>query len=1250
MAKAQFGEPSGSLPMDLRPAPTPRGLTTTLLVNNIHCASCVAHAQEVLSFLPEILDIDISVVAHAVRVQHGSQTSTTDLVKALVDAAFEVFHASTSNEFGVQINDMDLSWSPGSPKIGPSLRWSSSSVVSLVEKPKSQKQLHLENCQACREEEKAKKGIFEKGPKTVISSTIERKGSFDEEDKERPTTPLSVRPKPATHARQPGPEKVDENEYDAQIGVSGMTCASCVNTVTTQLEDLDFVNSVSVNLLTNSASLNFRGPKDNVDKIIERIEDSGFEGSVDEITPRTRKTEDLFMANLSITGMTCGSCVGTITRGIQETSSVTNVVIDLLGNSGRVEFKGRENLDKIVGKIDDVGYGVTVIDCIPVSDGTSDDDGPKPRTIQIKIDGMFCHHCPQTVVDSLNKTAGETGVVIDEAPTTTKPIVTLTYLPNVPVVTIRNFLAAIESGNQAFDASVHHPPSIEERSRVMQRHEKKRLLWRLLFVFIVAIPAFLIGIVWMALVPKDDKIRMYLEEPMWAGTVMRMDWAMLIITTPVMVYGTDVFHVRALKEIRSLWRRGSRVPLLRRFYRFGSMNLLISAGTSVAYFSSLAMLIVNSRSTAMMDHGSNYFDTVVFLTLFILAGRALEAYSKAKTGDAVASLGKLRPSEAYLVVDSLGNGNSPGTNIQKVSVDLLEVGDTVNVPHGASPPADGLVTGTDASYKFNESSLTGESMPVHKVAGDKVYSGSVNVGQPVSFQITELGGASMLDQIVAVVREGQAKRAPIERFADLATGYFVPIITLIAIVTFILWLSLGESGVLPTDYMDSNQGGWAFWSLKFAISVFVVACPCGLALAAPTALFVGGGLAANRGILVRGGGEAFQEASRLNAIVFDKTGTLTEGGTLRVSDHEVLITDQEQQKIAWGLARTMEETSTHPIAQAIVEFCRAQESVPVLSSTISEIGGQGMKGTFSISTADGDETYEAAIGNQRLLESIIQKGIDTYYLDNLLSRYQSAGRSTAVLSMRKSSGPEGFIPAIVFATSDPIRAEAPQVIADLRARNIDVYMCTGDNAITAHAVASSLGIPSSNVIANVLPAGKADYIRSVQQDTSTNSTNSENKNKVGRKIIGFVGDGTNDSPALAAADVSIAMASGSDVAVNSAGFILLKSDLRTILELCILSRRVFRRVKWNFLWAAVYNISLIPIAAGVLYPIVTGHKVDHDGTVVNTHWRLDPVWAALAMALSSLSVVLSSLALKLEFRDIKKWVLTKLGKGGATSE
>ncbi|KAJ5644977.1 hypothetical protein N7507_010988 [Penicillium longicatenatum] len=1231
-------------------------------VGNIHCASCVAYVTEILSEIPTVKDIDVSILTHEVRVTHGIIVQPADLVAALIRAAFEVHHVTTYDFRGTAISELDTTaWNTRGSMLFATPRASYSSLSSNIREKlhTSREKRHIANCDACKKEDidglsrhstLTETGMPHKGIKSDEAwDTDLEAGQGRTENILQPSPSFSPIPaSTSTLARNnysqitPQIPEVSEkpplssDEFIARISIGGMSCASCVNSITAAIEELECIKEVSVNLLTNSATVRFIEPRENVTNITEQIEDIGFEAFVDEVnavsTPSSAEpTPTDFVTEIAITGMTCGSCVGSVTRGLEELSFVKSVSVNLLSHSGRVEFEGRENLDNIVEKIEDLGYDAVVNS---IGSLESEKTTMQARTISIHVDGMFCHHCPEKILASLESLLD---ITVEEVPSEKNPILRLTYTPEPPALTIRTILTTINEAHSAFNASIYHPPSIEERSRAMQLHERNKLLFRLLFVFAVAIPTFLIGIVFMSLVSSHNPTRQYLEQKIWSGSVTRTEWALFIMSTPVMVYGTDVFHIRAMKEIHALWRPGSRVPILRRFYRFGSMNLLISAGTAVAYFSSLAVLIVDAvAGTKASAASSTYFDTVVFLTLFILAGRFLEAYSKSKTGDAVSSLGNLRPSEALLVQNNV-DLESDSDRITRVAVDVLEVGDIVRIPHGASPPADGIVVG-EGTYQFDESSLTGESRPVKKTAGDQVYTGSVNVGQPVQIEVTELGGSSMLDQIIAVVREGQSKRAPLERVADLITSHFVPAITLIAILTFIIWLALGHSGVLPGDYLDVAQGGWTFWSLEFAIAVFVVACPCGLALAAPTALFVGGGLAAKHGILVKGGGEAFQEASRLNAIIFDKTGTLTEGGSLKVSDHELLINDEDLQKIAWTLGRKMEESSNHPIAQAISAFCESKPSVNVLTSDIHEISGQGMKGTFTVSVNQAEQTYEAAIGNERLLNSILPDGSDSYFVSNLLSRFQTAGKSTAILSLRAidpQSPQSPFIPAVVFATSDSIRPEAVGVISELQKRHVEVFMCTGDNQRTAHAVADMLGISRSNVMANVLPAEKANFVSSVQDGSAKGPHDQSTK----RPIVAFVGDGVNDSPALAAADVSIAMASGSDVAINSASFILLNSDLSTILQLVLLSRRVFMRVRVNFCWALVYNVCLIPVAAGVFYPLVSGHHEKNFGgelVTVNDHWRLSPVWAALAMALSSISVVSSSLALRFDMDSVKK--------------
>ncbi|EAW09843.1 putative copper resistance-associated P-type ATPase [Aspergillus clavatus NRRL 1] len=1232
-----------------------RCLKSLFFVSNVHCSSCVAYITEVLSEVSGVHDIDVSILTHEVRVLHNSETKPSVLAKALIGAAFEVHHVTTYDREGTVISDLDTSaWlSPDSMIFSPEQDHAPTS--------NTERNQHIANCDACRKEGLNRPatvteahGATAASPKDVKKryASYRSLGAKDLSDTESfvsQTSGAAAGPSAGSDNPQQLHSPRDE-EFNARISISGMSCASCVNTVTKEVRQLDIVRDITVNLLTNSATLVYTGPQTNIEKIIDRIEDIGFETSVDEVNKVVPPGPSAYLAEISIGGMTCGSCSATVTRGLEELPFVTDVSVNLLAHSGKVRFVGQDNIDAILEKIDDLGYEASLNSVEPF---TLDDEKNiiKKRVVSIRIDGMFCHHCPDLVFGALQ---GFPDVEFERTLSLQNPILKITYIPNPPSLTIRTILQAIEAAHHAFRATVYHPPSVEDRSRAMQLHEQRRLLIRFIFVLLVAIPTFLIGIVFMSLVSPTNRVRKYLEQPMWVGSVSRIEWALFIMTTPVMFYGTDIFHVRAIKEISSLWRPGSRVPILQRFYRFGSMNLLISAGTTVAYVSSLAILIMDAVSdTSVSTHTSTYFDSVVFLTLFILAGRYMEAYSKARTGDAVASLGKLRPSEALLVENLSASGQpSPNETQRRIGIDLLEVGDVVSIPHGASPPADGTIVGQN-SYQFDESSLTGESKPVHKTTGDHVYTGSVNVGQPVKIQVTALGGSSMLDQIINVVREGQSKRAPLERVADILTSHFVPVITLIAILTFLIWLSLGLSGALPDDYLDVARGGWTFWSVEFAIAVFVVACPCGLALAAPTALFVGGGLAAKQGILVKGGGEAFQEASRLNAVIFDKTGTLTEGGQLKVSDHEVLLSNDEQIHIAWALAQKLEESSNHPIAQAVSDFCQGKSTLSVLSSDIEEKSGRGMRGTFTVaiestaSKSNATATYEAAIGNEDLLRSLVSPDANTSHISSLLLKYQSLGKSTAILSLRKieptSADKSYFVPALVFATTDSIRQDASKVIAELRKRQVDVFMCTGDNKTTAYAVADMVGIPRSNVMANVMPAGKADFVRKVQDGlypVRYDDAAESQKNRTGaHSIVAFVGDGVNDSPALAAADVSIAMASGSDVAMNSASFILLNSDLDTILQLVLLSRRVFKRVKLNFGWAVVYNLCLVPVAAGVFYPIVSGHKQMWMGgelVTVNEHWRLSPVWAALAMALSSISVICSSLALAIDGQKIRK--------------
>ncbi|MCJ1463593.1 hypothetical protein MMC07_002201 [Pseudocyphellaria aurata] len=1253
-----------------------RGLVTVVLVNNIHCASCVSSVQDVVTGFGNAVDsVEASILSHEVRIHHAKSLSTSDICLALSSAAFEIHGAVTVDSCGVTIQEFDLTKNPDGWLEAAADRWRPVSQTpttarfSCLEFPeRNRRKTHLDNCAACRDElssqEKAARPVFSRsGTRTMGNAEIGDNqmpwdGSYTKEQghhvSERVGSAVTKEEPPIVTANFS--ERGSAQVHRVTLSIGGMTCASCAGSITNALKALEFVQAVNVNLMTNSATVAFLGAKTLSEKIVESVEDAGFDASIVDLslsvttnnTSQGKPNEPRFRAVFNLGGMTCASCASSIEECLRKLPCTDSADVTLLTNSAVVSFADEKNIGNIIQAVEDLGYNCEIQSCnpvAPVSEATVNINEVQQRTIQLKIEGMFCKHCPTNIVHAISsKFPGL--IQVEVLPSLKVPIMMVAYTPTPPDFTIRDVIRTIDSLNECFNTSIYHPPSIEQRSQAMQFHEQRRLLRRLLLSFVIAVPTFLIGVVWMSLVSSSNNTRMFFEKSTWSGSASRAEWALFLLASPVMFLAADMFHIRAIKEIRALWRPSSRVPILRRFYRFGSMNLLISAGTSVAYFSSLALLIIAATSSKKSSsHGTTYFDSVVFLTFFILIGRYVEAYSKSKTGSAVALLGKLRPHDAVLVINTVAletasrdSNDTTEKSVVKcgtevVDADLLEVGDVVLVPHGSSPPADGIIlTGSTA---FNESSLTGESRTVAKSQDDKVYAGAVNVGDPISVRITQIGGTSMLDQIISVIREGQTKRAPVERVVDLVTGYFVPIITALAILTFLTWFSLGQSGTLSGTYLDQQEGGWAFWSLEFAIAVFVVACPCGIGLAAPTALFVGGGLAANNGILVRGGGEAFQEASKIDIVVFDKTGTLTEGGNLKVTDHEMLV-DGMEAEVAWSITKTVEENSSHPLARALLEFASCRSSYPIQATSLKEIPGMGLRAAFTVTDPSSKVpvNYEAALGSESLILSLNSRSEPfSYFTTNTLSLWKSQSKSVAVLALRRLSGPLSsssleWTLAALFAISDPIRPSALPTISALNARGVPVYMLTGDNPSTAVAVASSLSIPPSNVFAGVLPTEKAAKIQYLQTHGPRRSRRSFLSNLRWRRsdkqatpppaIVAFVGDGINDAPALSTASVSICVASASDIALTASSFVLLSSSLESIITLLDLSQRVFRRVRFNFAWAVGYNACLVPIAAGVLFK--AGNK--------EMGWRLGPVWGSAAMALSSCSVVISSLALR----------------------
>lgn len=1220
-------------------------IRTTFLVPNLHCASCVSNIENALFVLrPRPSSVSPSIVSQLITVHHDPLLLESTISKALEEAGFEIYSVIQDAAASTGPTD-DL---PNERNRDEGDGWLEKAMEGWLlnrgpvkKEDEKKRDRHVGYCDMCRAEEGRRADAKE--PSSSASTRIEE--SRQEKEDWRDGGAKTVEDVAGADVPGDSPFVIvgstsSSKLMEATVSIAGMTCGTCVGKISEALEAKPWLRSVDVSPLTNSAFVTFEG-EEHLRDVANAIEDVGYEATLeqfDEVNIRQESvslsTSDTWRATYAIGGMTCSACIGHITEALNKHTWLKKVDVNLISNSATVVFEGKSHLVEIVEAIEDIGYEATLDDVVEM-DQTQHEK--LRRTVAIRVDGMYCGHCPSRIHDTLREF--DQRVNIRKPLSTADPILQVTYIPHSPDFTIRHILAFISATDPALETSIYHPPTLEERSQMIHAREQRRILLRAALSVTVAIPTLIIGVVLTSLVSSDNAGRQFLMRSMWSGGVSRAEWALFIMATPVYFFAADVFHRRALKEVRAMWRRGSTTPILQRFYRFGSMNMLMSLGTSIAYFSSVAQLAMAASLPSYMtptNGNSSYFDSVVFLTMFLLIGRLIEAYSKSKTGDAVTMLGKLRPTEAILVDHDGGDNQSPspysGQQTRHVNVDLLEFGDIVRVLHGASPPCDGTVI--EGESKFDESSLTGESRLVGKSVGDEVFSGTVNKDAPISVRISGVSGASMLDQIVKAVREGQTRRAPIERVADVLTGYFVPFVTVIAVSTWILWLSLGFSGALPADYLDVGVGGWSLWSLQFAIAVFVVACPCGIALAAPTALFVGGGLAAQHGILVKGGGEAFQEASGLDCIVFDKTGTLTQGGEPVITNHEFV--SHEDEKMALAMIQMLEESSSHPVAKAVVSFCKSRETRGVTARRMEEIAGKGMRGSFATEMMEGLDV-DVIIGNEALMADYdvqisneIIKTLDTW---------KTQGRSIALVAMRivpHDAAPIETQPtksatwnlSVIFAASDPLRPEASAIIEALQHRGIDVWMISGDNSTTACAVGDMVGIAKQNIIAGVLPGQKAEKIqylqKSLKKSRSRNVFGRSYEHTQKRATVAMVGDGINDSPALTMADVGIAIGSGSDIAISSAEFVLVSSSLTSLLTLIDLSRTVFNRIKFNFGWALIYNLIALPVAAGVLYPVKSN----------GGHVRLDPVWASLAMALSSVSVVCSSLLLRSGLRGV----------------
>ena len=683
------------------------------------------------------------------------------------------------------------------------------------------------------------------------------------------------------------------------------------------------------------------------------------------------------------------------------------------------------------------------------------------------------------------------------------------------VITPVELQKAVEAAG--YELVVENTEDTDQADR-LQREEFLALKRKTIGAIVLAIPVFVIGMFFMHM-PYGN-------------------WIMLAFTIPVMAFFGRDFFVHAYMQLK---------------HGRANMDTLVAVSTGVAFLFSLFNTIWPEYWTSRGLEAHVYYEAAAVIIALILLGRLLEAKAKFSTSTAIKKLMGLQPKT---VTKILADGSEEEVPIREVAV-----GDVLVVKPGEKIPVDGEVT-EGASF-VDESMITGESIPVEKVKGQPVYAGTINEKGSFRFRADKVGGETVLANIIRMVQEAQGSKAPVQKLVDRIAGIFVPVVMGIAVITFIVWMLIG--------------GDLAFThALLTSITVLVIACPCALGLATPTAIMVGIGKGAEHNILIKDA-ESLELMYRVNAIVLDKTGTITEGKPVVTDIHWTPESEDERYP---SILLEIERRSEHPLADAVVQ--KFKEKV-VNEISVSDFENQTGKG---VTAKVGDKVY--LVGNRALMD------VNHVVLDDdnekLAVRWEGDGKTVVFFAG------EGRVLALV-AIADKIKESSRQAIATLHAKGIDVYMLTGDNALTARAVADQVGI--RHFKAEVMPGEKANFVEALQHEG---------------KVVAMVGDGINDSQALAQADVSIAMGKGSDIAMDVAKVTLITSDLNVIPRAIALSHQTVRAIRQNLFWAFIYNIIGIPLAAGVLYGI--------------NGFLLNPMIAAAAMAFSSVSVVTNSLRIK----------------------
>ncbi|TBG74530.1 copper-translocating P-type ATPase [Rhizobium leguminosarum] len=812
-----------------------------------------------------------------------------------------------------------------------------------------------------------------------------------------------------------------------------------------------------------------------------------------------KSTASPIPTEFGIEGMSCASCVGRVERAIKAVPGVDTASVNLATERATVTFKDTVDAAAVLQAIEGAGYEARI------------------ETLEMLVVGMTCASCVSRVERALKVVPGVVEASVNLA---------------TEKATIR-FAAGVVSQRTLEDAvrAAGYEPKSESRLETAAAADRRDVEMRSLALrfgvsAVLTLPLFLIEM-GSHVIPGVHGFVMDVVG-------MRQSLYMQFALATIVLFGPGLAF---------FWKG---VPNLLRLAP--DMNSLVVLGTSAAW----AYSVVATFLPAALPSGTVnvYYEAAAVIVTLILLGRYLEARAKGKTSQAITRLLGLKAKTAF--VERSGK-------FVEIEIDEVVTGDVIRIRPGEKVPVDGTVV-SGASY-VDEAMITGEPVPVSKSAGSEVVGGTINKTGSFTFRATKVGADTVLAQIVRMVEAAQGSKLPIQAVVDRVTGWFVPAVILVALLTFGAWMILGPSPALS-------------FALVNAVAVLIIACPCAMGLATPTSIMVGTGRAAELGILFRKG-EALQSLREAKVVALDKTGTLTKGKP-ELTDFQVSDRFVREDVLAW--VASIEALSEHPIAEAIVKTAEAEGLALAAVEDFEASPGYGVKGTVA--------GRSLLVGADRAL---VREGVSVEGFASIAEALSSKGRSPLYVAV------DGRLAAIV-AVSDPIKETTPEAIRSLHALGLEVAMITGDNRRTAEAIAAQLGI--DQVIAEVRPEGKVEAVKRLRE----------------RGKVAFVGDGINDAPALTEADVGLAVGTGTDVAIESADVVLMSGDLTAVVRAVGLSRATIRNIKQNLFWAFVYNASLVPVAAGLLYPV--------NGTL------LSPVFAAGAMAMSSVFVLGNALRLR----------------------